>query len=120
MAYKQRIGQWGETVAQNFLVEKGLIPISANLRTEYGEIDLIMKDGNTIVFIEVKTRTNNKFGLPEGGITRRKQLHIKQSAAFLMMEHPDWGESWRIDVLAISGRPGDQPPEIHWFENAVE
>ena len=78
-----------------------------------------MKDGNTIVFIEVKTRTNKKFGLPESGITRQKQLHIKQSAEFLMMAHQEWGEFWRIDVVAIAGRPGDLTPEIHWFENAV-
>ena len=84
MAYRQRIGRWGEDVAQNFMVEKGLYPIAANLRTQYGEIDLIMKDGETVVFIEVKTRTNTKFGLPEVSINRQKQLHLIQSAEFLM------------------------------------
>jgi putative endonuclease len=120
MPYRQRIGNWGEKVAKNFLVRKGLIPIAANLRTQYGEIDLIMKDGSTIVFIEVKTRTNMKYGLPEVSITRQKQSHIKKSAEFLMQEHPEWGDNWRIDVLAISGRPADPDPEIFWFENAVE
>ena len=120
MAYRQRIGQWGEDVAKNFLAGKGLIPIAANLRTQYGEIDLIMKDGNTIVFIEVKTRTSKKFGLPEVSITPRKRLHLKQTAEYLMQMHPEWGEYWRIDVLAISGRPTEKGPEIHWFENAVE
>ena len=119
MAYRQRIGQWGEEIAQNYLVGKGLFLITANLRTRYGEIDLVMKEGKTIVFVEVKTRTNSKYGLPEGSITRQKQLHIKQSAEFLMQEHSDWGENWRIDVLAISGRPGDLTLEILWFENAV-
>lgn len=119
MAYRQRIGQWGEELAKNFLIGKGFIPIASNLRTQYGEIDLIMKNGNTIVFIEVKTRTNAKYGLPEVSITRQKQLHLKQSAEFLMGENPDWGENWRIDVLAISGRPVDPQPEILWFENAV-
>jgi putative endonuclease len=120
MAYRQRIGQWGEEVAQNYLVEEGLHPIAANLRTQYGEIDLIMQDGNSVVFIEVKARTNRKYGLPEVSITRQKQLHIKQTAEFLMQQHPDWGDTWRIDFLAISGRPGDPSPEILWFENAVE
>ena len=120
MAYRQRIGRWGEDVALNFLVGKGLVPTSSNLRTQYGEIDLIMKDGNTIVFIEVKTRTNKKYGLPEVSITRQKQIHIKQSAEFIMQQHPDWGTNWRIDVLAVSGQPGDPAPEILWFENAVE
>ncbi len=120
MAYRQRIGQWGEGLAKNFLIEKGFHPIAANLRTRYGEIDLVMKDGSLDVFVEVKTRTNRKYGLPEVSVTRQKQLHMKLSAEYLMQLHPDWGDNWRIDVLAISGRPGDAAPEILWFENAVE
>ena len=119
MAYRQRVGRWGEEIAQAFLEKRGLIPVASNLRTQYGEIDLIMQDGNAIVFIEVKTRSNRKYGLPEASINRQKQMHIKQAAEFMMQEHPDWGESWRIDVLAISGRPGDLTPEILWFVNAV-
>ena len=120
MAYRQRIGRWGEEIAQRYLVEKGLLPVATNLRTRYGEIDLVMKDNNAIVFVEVKTRTNREFGLPEVSITRQKSLHLVQSAEYLMQQNPDWGENWRIDVLAISGRPNDPAPEIQWFENAVE
>lgn len=119
MAYNQRIGRWGEQAAQEFLVEKGLIPLAANCRTAYGEIDLIMRDQETIVFVEVKTRTNSRFGWPEESITPRKQAHLQQTAAFLMQEHADWGEQWRIDVVAINGRPGEAAKEILWFENVV-
>lgn len=120
MAYKQRVGRWGEELAQNFLEKKGLTAVASNLHTRYGEIDLIMRDGLSIVFIEVKTRTNSRFGMPEASVNQHKQLHIKQAAEYLMQEHPDWGENWRIDVLSISGRPGDLAPEILWFVNAVE
>ena len=91
-----------------------------NIRTHYGEIDLLMKDGEALVFVEVKTRTSLEFGTPEESITPRKQLKMVQSAEACMQEHPEWGSTWRIDVLSIFGHPGDPEPEIVWFENAID
>ncbi len=118
--YRQRLGKWGETVAEAFLQGKGLVSIGKNIRTRYGEIDLLMKDRDGLIFVEVKTRTSLDFGTPEESITPRKQLRMVQSAEACMQEHPEWGSNWRIDVLSIFGRPGDPDPEILWFENAVD
>lgn len=120
MAYKQRLGSWGENLAETYLKEKGLVPLGRNIRTRYGEVDLVMRDGETIVFIEVKTRTNLDFGTPEESITRKKRTRMIQTAEACMQEHPEWGGYWRIDVLAVLGRSNDPEPEIMWFDNAVE
>jgi putative endonuclease len=118
--YRQRLGKWGETRAEAFLQGKGLVSVAKNIRTHYGEIDLLMKDGDALVFVEVKTRTTLDFGTPEESITPRKKLKMVQSAEAWIQAHPECGSSWRIDVLAIFGRPGDPDPEILWFENAID
>ncbi len=118
--YKQKIGKWGETIAEAYLCEKGFNIVDRNARTPYGELDLIANKGNDIVFIEVKTRTNTTYGLPEEAIDDRKQDHIQKAIHFYMQNHPDLAGDWRIDVISILGRPNDSPPQIVWFENALK
>lgn len=120
MAYKQRLGSWGENLAETYLKQQGLVPLERNMRTRYGEADLVMQDGETIVFVEVKTRTSLDFGAPEESITRKKRARMIQTAEACMQMHPEWGGYWRIDVLAILGPSNDPEPEIMWFDNAVE
>jgi len=119
-ARRQRIGQWGEAQAARFLESKGYEVAARNVRTAYGEIDLIVRDAHGLVFVEVKTRTNLKYGYPEQGITRRKMEHMVAAAQAYMAEHPDLaGQAFRIDVIAlITGeRAGDV--EIVHFENVA-
>ncbi len=71
------------------------------------------------MFVEVKTRTTGTFGDPEVSVTPRKQAHMLDAAAAYLVEHPELESSWRIDVIAIRGRPGDPAPEIVCFENAI-
>lgn len=117
--YKQNIGRWGEEVAVRFLEGKGLKLVERNVRTAYGEIDLIMLDRADLVFIEVKARTTAAYGLPEDAITARKREHLIHSAEAYLQLHADLPDAWRIDVIAIRGKPGITNPEIEWFQNAV-
>lgn len=117
--HKQRIGRWGEETAVQFLINKGLRLIARNVRTPYGEIDLVMMDDSGLIFVEVKTRTNDRFGFPEEAITYRKREHLIQSADAYLQVHPELPDSWRIDVIAIRGKPSQPEPEIEWFQNAV-
>lgn len=117
--HKQRIGKWGEDTAVQFLLKKGLRLIARNVRTPYGEIDLVMMDESGLVFVEVKTRTNNSFGFPEEAITFRKREHLIQSAGAYLQAHAELPDTWRIDVIAIRGKPSQLDPEIEWFQNAV-
>ena len=112
----QKIGAWGESVAAKYLEERSYIIIARNVRTPYGEIDIVAeKDGFTI-FVEIKTRTSSSLGPPEISVTPRKQEHMLAAAAHYTQEHEI--DHWQIDVIAIEGKPGEQPHFTH-FENAI-
>ena len=119
MARRQTIGRWGEEVAAQFLQEKGYEILQRNVYTPYGELDIVARCGATIVFVEVKTRTSSSFGLPEISVSQRKIRHLLDSAQAFMQVYTGPEEKWRIDVIAIEGRPGGLDPHIEVFENAV-
>lgn len=114
---KQRLGRWGEEQAAQFLVSKGYQILARNVRTEHGELDIVAKQGEVLVFAEVKARSSNKFGYPEEALTPAKQQHIFDAASTYLQEHPELNGDWRIDVIALRRRLG-QAPEIQHFENA--
>ena len=116
MKHNQRIGKWGEDLAAEHLVQRGYRIIARNARTPYGEIDIITQQGNITIFVEVKTRTSNKMGLPEESITPRKREHMLATADHYAAEHEI--DHWQIDVIAIEGKPGSEP-KITYFENAI-
>lgn len=117
--FKQRFGAWGEHQAETYLILQGLSLLERNYRTPYGEIDLVMQHGDRIVFVEVKARSSDAFGLPEESVTDRKMEHLVQAAQKYMEDHPECALDWRVDVVSILGKPGKVPPEIVWFENAL-
>lgn len=118
MVWRQTLGRWGETVAADFLAGKGYRLLARNARTAYGEIDLVMLDGDLVVFVEVKTRRSTSYGLPEAALTAQKRAHLLASAQAYLQEHPDAGDNWRIDVIAIYQAGKDHRPEITHFINA--
>lgn len=119
--HHQRIGQWGEAVAAYYLEQHGYQVLARNVRTARGELDLIARQmGGLVVFVEVKTRTNGGFGLPESAVDARKLEHLYQSAQVYLQEHAEYAEcEWRIDVIAIQGKPGERVEDvgIEHFEN---
>ena len=75
-----RFGRAGETAAEKYLEEKGYHFLARNFKRTHGEIDLIMEDGETLVFIEVKSRTNRRYGEPKEAVTPFKQQHVRYTA----------------------------------------
>ena len=123
---RQALGKWGESVAAEYLTAKGYEIVGRNLRTPYGEIDLIarltgksLSDRDILAFVEVKTRATPAFGYPEEGVNLRKQAHLLASAQHYMQAHPELDGDWRIDVIAIQRLFPGKPPDITHFENAV-
>lgn len=117
--YKNRLGKNGEIIARNFLIEKGLKFLKANYRYERAEIDLIFEDSktNTIIFTEVKTRKNKKFGEPEESVNPAKQERIKKAAMGFILENESYSShELRIDVISILFTDGN--PVINHIENA--
>ena len=99
-----------------YLTKHGYEVIARNFRTPYGEIDIVARQSDVFIFVEVKTRTSNTMGLPEEAITTRKREHMLAAADHYAAEnHID---HWQIDVIAIEGKP-PAPPTITYFENAI-
>ncbi len=117
MSRNQRIGRWGEKIAAEYLQKRGYILVDKNVRTPYGEIDLILRLDEIIIFAEVKTRTSTRYGYPEEAITQKKQQHMLESAAFYAQEHGI--DHWQIDALAVEGKPANKNPKITHFENIL-
>jgi len=116
MSKKQNklIGQIGENLAKNFLVDKGHHIIEQNFRTKFGEIDLITQDHDILVFVEVKTKVGDDFGPPEEMFTRGKYRRVKNMATVYLKgtEVPS-----RIDVIAIVLDDTHRPISIHHYPN---
>ena len=115
--HNQKVGQWGEETAAAYLSGRGYEILARNKRTPHGEIDIIAKQGDIIIFVEVKTRTSNTMGLPEEAITPRKREHMLAAAGHYSAEHEI--DHWQIDVIAIEGKPAGPKPMITYFENAI-
>ncbi len=98
---RQYIGEKGEATAKEFLIGKGYVWIESNFRTRGGEIDLIMQDGRTLVFIEVKRRRSDEFGLPEEAITRSKIAHMTKTALLYLKAKGIQDKMVRFDVVTI-------------------
>ncbi|MBM4135352.1 MAG: YraN family protein [Nitrospira sp.] len=94
------LGCKGEDLAITFLKAKGYTIIARNYKTPIGEIDIIAKDGRTIVFIEVKTRRSNSFGLPFESVTKRKRQKL-QKLALLFLKKQEVEFPVRFDVVSI-------------------
>jgi len=117
--FRQALGRWGESLAADYLIQKNYEILERNVRTPYGEIDLIARQGSVTVFVEVKTRTSKSFGYPEDAVTPSKQAHMIAAAQFYLMSQPELDRDWRMDVIAVQRMRSGQPPKIDHFENAV-
>lgn len=95
-------GKRGEELAADFLRSCGYLIVEANYRWRGGEIDLIAREGNTLVFVEVKSRSSESFGLPEESVHPAKQRKLIQTAQRYLLEHPTELDV-RFDVVALSG-----------------
>jgi putative endonuclease len=115
---KQSLGWWGEERAAEFLETKGYEIIARNLRTEYGEIDLLARIGETLVFVEVKTRSSQAYGYPEESVSALKQQHMADAAESFLQTHTEHQGEWRVDVIAVTRRVGREPLILH-LENAL-
>ena len=97
---RRRLGQWGESVAELHLKDKGLQVLERNWRCQLGEIDIIALDDDEYVFVEVKTRKGRQMGLPEEGLTDKKARKLIDLAKRYLADH-DLDPDWRVDLVAI-------------------
>lgn len=115
---KQRtLGQRGEAIAAKALKAGGYKILDRNVHLGRYEIDIIARDGDTIAFVEVKTRTSNDIAYPEDNVNHWKQLHIVRAARQYIAAHPDEDASYRYDVVAVLA-PKKGKPDVTIFRDA--
>ncbi|KKQ24676.1 MAG: hypothetical protein US62_C0010G0004 [Candidatus Woesebacteria bacterium GW2011_GWA1_37_8] len=109
MVTSKASGDLGELIAAKFISSLGYKIIDKNFRGKFGEIDIIAKYGNSLVFIEVKKRISSKFGTPEEAITKTKLKRIIKTIDYYLYSHGlnEGKNKIRIDVIAISGNQGN-------------
>ncbi len=115
MTRNQSVGRWGEQAAADYLCAHGYAIVGRNVRTPYGEIDLIVSKDGITVFVEVKARTGTSFGPPEVAVTPRKQAHMLACAEHYAQQNEI--DHWQIDVIAVQKAHGKL--DIMHFENAL-
>jgi putative endonuclease len=113
------VGNQGEDVARSWLESRGYRYITRNWRCQAGELDLVMRQGEVIVFVEVKARHGSSAGRASESVSRTQSRRILNAAEWYMQSHPDTEDMvWRCDILAITWFPNDSPSVAH-FENAI-
>ncbi|KAA0023221.1 YraN family protein [Antrihabitans cavernicola] len=114
MSHNIELGAHGETLAAQFLTDAGMRIECRNWRNRYGEIDLIVRDGNTTAFVEVKTRTGTRFGPPAEAVTFAKQARIRRLAMHWLVEQSGPWVEVRFDVVSVLIEPGTDPLIEHF------
>ena len=118
LADRRLLGRWGEKYCEKFLRSKGYKTLTRNFSCRTGEIDLIMVDSDlSIVFVEVRTKTDEKFSDVESSITAVKKKRLKRAARYFLATNNIENRPFRFDIVAIVlGQKGT--PEIRHYENA--
>lgn len=113
------LGRWGETLAAEYLRQRGFSVLGAGWRCRFGEIDLIAADKNYLCFVEVKLRKSAAYGTAGAFVDRRKQEKLRLTAQMYLSEHPTDLQP-RFDVVEIYAPQGmeTRQPDIHMLENA--
>ncbi len=115
MADHLETGRAGEQLAVAYLEQKNYVILATNWRHHHTEIDIIARSGQTLVFVEVKTRKTDYFGYPEEAVNRTKQQHM-QRAAQAWIHANNWQQEIRFDIIAITLENRDQ--QVYHIEDA--
>ena len=113
----RHIGEQTEQLASEYLRRNGLKMLTRNFRSPRGELDMVMEDGETLVFVEVRYRRNSQFGSGAESVDRHKQQRLISSAAYyLQKNHQYSNRPTRFDVVSISMEANK--PAIDWIQDA--
>ncbi len=111
---RRSIGAQGEADAKAFLLQKGARILETNYRRPTGEIDIIARQGKTLLFVEVKRRSSLRYGRPAEAVDRQKQAHILRTAQLYLQENRLADVPVRFDVIEVL------PGQIRHIENAFD
>jgi TIGR00252 family protein len=113
-------GAAGEKIALAYLKKLGYRILGSNIRTPFGEIDIVAKIRRVIIFVEVKSRITSSFGPPYLSVTWSKERHIVKNALFYLKRMRMHDADWRIDIVSVKLDRELKPENVEVIENAVE
>lgn len=115
----RRLGQWGEQLVAEHLRRQGWTVLARNFRCRMGELDIVAKNAQYIIFVEVKLRKNDQFGSACEAVTRSKQRKLRIAAELYLAMHPTALQP-RFDVAEVYAPQGKrtEDPDIYYIENA--
>ena len=113
-----QFGQEGESIAVGYLKKNGYKILEQNYRNKLGEIDIVAKDRETLVFVEVKTRHSDQYGHPKWAVTPWKQRKISMVALYYLKENQQSHRKARFDVVTILDK--QKQPVVELIKNAFE
>lgn len=112
------VGRDAELLAQRYLEQRGLTLVTSNYRCRRGEIDLIMREGNFLVFVEVRYRKNDDFGSAAESVTLRKRKRLLLTAEYFLQNAKLYRDNLcRFDVITVTGQYN---PHIGWIKDAFQ
>lgn len=111
------LGLLGEELASQYIRQRGYRILERNCRSRMGEIDIIARDGETVVFVEVKTRSSDEYGSPADSITKAKQSRLIRSASYYLKRQRNCPEC-RFDVVSIITGQDNKPRKIELIKDA--
>lgn len=110
-------GNNAESLAHTYLLKRGLTAITRNYRCKCGEIDLVMRDADSLVFVEVRYRASQRFGTAAETIFPDKMQRLRRTAEYFLQRHPRHAKLYsRFDVIGITGALN--APQIDWIKDA--
>lgn len=113
-----KTGRWGEELAERALRDKGYRTVGRRVAVGRDELDLVMRSGATLVFVEVKTRVDETFGRPAEAVDRHKRRKLSRAAMRYLMNLREKPEYFRFDVVEVIGCAEGAAPRIEHIENA--
>lgn len=118
---RQESGQAAEGWALTHLEEHGLRLLERNWRCRLGELDLVMLDDDTVVFVEVRYRRHSAWGGAEASVDARKRSRVSAAALVFLQQQPRWAHRpCRFDVVAIGPAEPSSPPRLNWIRGAFD
>ena len=115
---RSKLGSAGEEIARRHLEERGYALREANYRCPWGEVDLVMEQAETVVFVEVRTKRSSAFGTPEESVTAAKRRRLS-ATAFHYLQEQELDVPFRIDLVAVAMNARGVVERVTHLENVV-
>lgn len=101
ITYRQKLGQWGEELAKDYLKRHQYLVLATNFHSQNGEIDIIAQKQGQFIFVEVKTRKKSNLQVPEESVDKRKLAKMQKTAEDYFLKNKIETEYYRFDIIAV-------------------